>query len=62
MRNVQYAPRLAQTNQSRFEDEAPLTAAERRNVALAALQIQEQRYRLRLAQIAAERRALERPS
>ncbi len=35
-----------------------LSSAERRNVALAALQIQEQRYRVRLAQIAAEKRAI----
>ncbi len=59
MRNVHRAPSLAQIHQSPLEREPPLTAAERRRVALAALQIQEQRHRLQLARIAAERRALE---
>jgi hypothetical protein len=58
MRNLPLARRLAQIDQSHFEHEPSLTAAERRNVALAALQIQEKRHRLRLAQIAIERRAL----
>jgi hypothetical protein len=58
MSKLPFAPRRAQFIQSHLDHEPPLTAAERRNVALAALQIQEQRHRLRLAQIAAERRAL----
>jgi len=58
MRNLAPARRTAPPRSTQFETELPLTAAERRRVALAALQIQEQRYRIRLAQIAAERRAL----
>lgn len=58
MRNLSFAPRPAQIDPSHLEHEPSLTAAERRNVALAALQIQEKRHRLRLAQIAVERRAL----
>lgn len=58
MRNLSFARRSAQIDHSHFEHEPPLTAAERRNVALAALQILEKRHRLKLAQIAAEKRAL----
>jgi hypothetical protein len=58
VRNLHRAPSLAQLDHSPLEREPPLSAAERRRVALAALQIQEQRHRLQLARIAAERRAL----
>jgi hypothetical protein len=58
VQNTMRAPSRAQVDRSRLEHEPPLTAAERRNVALAALQIQEKRHRLQLAQIAIERRAL----
>jgi hypothetical protein len=54
---LQHARRLAQREPQGFENQ-PLTAAERRHIALAALQIQEQRYRLKLAQIEHERRGL----
>ncbi len=58
MQKVTLARRSAQLRPPRSEPEPPLTAAERRRVVLAALQIQEQRHRLRLVQIAAERRSL----
>jgi hypothetical protein len=38
--------------------EPPLSAVERRNIALASLAIMERRYRLRLAEIALERRSI----
>ena len=55
---LRLAHRPTQPRPSRFEPDPPLTAAERRRVALAALQIQERRYQLRLVQIQQERRAL----
>jgi|HubBroStandDraft_1064217.scaffolds.fasta_scaffold133582_2 hypothetical protein len=58
MRNVPLTRSSAQLEPSRSEPEPTLTVAERRNVALAALQIEERRHRLQLARIAAERRAL----
>jgi hypothetical protein len=58
MRNLASARHTAPLHTAHFETELLLTAAERRHVALAALQIQEQRHRLKLAQIAVERRAL----
>ena len=57
------APRSAQQSRADSADhqdvDAALTREERRRIALASLAIMEQRHRLRLAQIQAERRALE---
>jgi hypothetical protein len=58
MQSLPFARRSAQLHPSQSERESPLTTAERRRVALAALQIQERRHRLQLARIALERRAL----
>jgi hypothetical protein len=61
MRNLHRAPRTAQDNlaESQLEQcERQLTSVERRNVALAGLQIVEQRLLRRLAQVQFERRAI----
>jgi hypothetical protein len=61
MNMVSRAPCRAQLPHATTHDrhvDAALTREERRRVALASLEIMERRHRLRLAQIAAERRAL----
>jgi hypothetical protein len=58
VRNIMRAPRLAQVDQSHLKHDPPLTAAERRRIALASLAIMERRFQLRIVQIQQERRAL----
>jgi hypothetical protein len=60
--NTMRAPRQAQprleNHRSSQHDDVRLNRNERRNVALASLQIRERHHRLQLAAIALERRAL----
>jgi hypothetical protein len=64
MNRINRSSHLAQSTKAPSATDGPdvstslLTRAERRHVALAALEIQEQRFRLRLAQLAQERRYL----
>jgi hypothetical protein len=62
MQSLPLTRRTAQLSPSRSDSESFLTTAERQRIQIAYLTLVEQEHVLRLAQVRAERRVLERPS